>query len=513
MCLFYRFCSLLLLTGNTFFLLAQTPAESVLLALDQIQQLESAGEYVQAQEKSLALRTFIKRTQAYFPPEAIPLLNGIYSQLDDQDNAIQFLEEATGSTRRNPKAAFQVKVFPAIIAAYQHWDQPKQAMVCMQFLIQAKDSLAATAIQSHTQHAQTEMDSLHNAFSVQASSRSESILLNQTFYKWAISGLVFLCFLLIMYYRKVISRLRKQLSKKTLENDFLRSDRYTESLAQPQDLPPPSIPEPESGQVVPPPVMTSTQTPEKTALIIESNRQIVLYLKSLLSDRFEVETADTPAEGMQLASNHLPDLIVCAGSLNGQSCIDMIRQIKMAEKTDHIPIILLTERSGQAGQLDALRAGADARFNRPVLDQVFEAQINTLMKERQEKQRAFERALNLYFTDNKIDLGDPFLTKTVSLIDTHLNDPDLYSDDLARKLNLHKQHFAKKLEALTGKAPNQLIRELRLEKAKSLLEKRAAPPQVVADLVGFASSGSFALAFKDYFGENTLLLQMPNRTA
>ena len=74
-------------------------------------------------------------------------------------------------------------------------------------------------------------------------------------------------------------------------------------------------------------------------------------------------------------------------------------------------------------------------------------------------------------------------------------------------------HFAKKLKVMTGKEPVQLIRELRLEKAKTLLEKRAGNPGVISELVGFSNPGTFALAFKEYFGENTLLLYSlpPNR--
>ncbi|MEO6038143.1 MAG: helix-turn-helix transcriptional regulator, partial [Saprospiraceae bacterium] len=74
------------------------------------------------------------------------------------------------------------------------------------------------------------------------------------------------------------------------------------------------------------------------------------------------------------------------------------------------------------------------------------------------------------------------------------------------KLQMTKTHYVKKLKALTGKEPVQLIRELRLEKAKVLLEKRAGSPQTISELVGFSSAGSFALAFKEYFGDQTLLL-------
>ena len=110
-------------------------------------------------------------------------------------------------------------------------------------------------------------------------------------------------------------------------------------------------------------------------------------------------------------------------------------------------------------------------------------------------------------------MEDPFLANTVQMIEQNLANPDFMADDIARKMQLTKTHYVKKLKVLTGKEPVQLIREMRLEKAKILLEKRAGTPQAISELVGFSSPGTFALAFKEYFGENTLLLyaQTPNR--
>ena len=122
------------------------------------------------------------------------------------------------------------------------------------------------------------------------------------------------------------------------------------------------------------------------------------------------------------------------------------------------------------------------------------------------KHEQFSRFLQLYFSDNRVALQDPFLQQIVQLIETNLANPDFLPDDIAKKLQLSRSHYAKKLMVLTGKEPVQLIRELRLEKAKVLLEKRAGTPQAISELVGFSNPGTFALAFKEYFGENTLLL-------
>jgi DNA-binding response OmpR family regulator len=246
--------------------------------------------------------------------------------------------------------------------------------------------------------------------------------------------------------------------------------------------------------------------PEQIALLIEPNRQVVLYLKSLLSDRFQIETARTPTEGLQMTNELLPDLVVCDALLNGLSGIEVARQIKLSERTNHVPLVLLTDKFGNEGKLDALRAGADVWFSRPVIDDEFDASVQRLLDDRKIKHESFNRFMHLYFGENKIPVHDSFLLQTVQMIEQNLANPDFMADEIAKKLQLSKSHFTKKLKVLTGKEPVQLIREMRLEKAKVLLEKRAGNPNAISELVGFSNPGSFALAFKDYFGENTLLL-------
>jgi DNA-binding response OmpR family regulator len=250
---------------------------------------------------------------------------------------------------------------------------------------------------------------------------------------------------------------------------------------------------------------------QKTALIIEQNTLIVIYLKSILTDTFEVETAQNANEGIQMANDLLPDIIVCDAVMNGKSGIDIIRNIKQSEKTNHIPVILLTDKLGEEARLDGLSAGADFWFPRPFLDIDLDAQVNYLLKGRKYSQEHFARSLHLYFTENQVPLENHFLQKTMTFVEQLLPNPDFTAEDLARKMLMTKFHFFKKLNILTGKEPTQLIREMRLEKAKYLLEKNAAPVATIAELVGFTNPGTFSLAYKEYFGENTLLLQGAKR--
>lgn len=507
-----RRCFILLLLGTLpAILAAQASQDSVSLSLELLKQLVQAENFEDAQLEAEQLRSYLQRHELLYPAKAVPLLSKIYKHNLDKKSAMGFLADATADTRRDTVFESRIALLEALVKAFADWDAYPQALACQQAILVLKDSRALVERQVAVKNLQMRLDSLSAVKQTERAEQVETVRLGYS-QLYAVTAFFALLFLALIWLNwRTVKRWRSRLEQKNLEIDFLRSDRFTSTLPVETTLPEPP-------EAVEPPQSTNSayrlehQRPEKVALIIEPNRQIVLYLKSLLSDRFEIETASTPNEGLQVAANHLPDLIVCDAVLNGQTGIDVIRQIKLSERTNHIPVILLSEHFGSEGKLDALRAGADAWFNRPVLDKEFDAQVTHLLQARKEKHAIFSRFLHLYFSENRIALSDPFLVRIIQTIEQNLADPDFMADDLARKMQLHKQHFLRKLQALTGKEPVQLIREMRLEKAKSLLEKRAAAPQVIAELVGFASTGSFALAFKEYFGENTSLLQMPDKS-
>ena len=504
-------CLLLVLTGRAAPLVGQSTVDSTGNYLDLIEELAKSENFEQAQVESENLQAYLGRTHGMWPARAVGLFSQVYQHNRDEASAALFVTAVAQQLQREKNLERRADCLNALITACNNWHWPDKALTLQQQLYVVKDSIAEQRRQVSLNALRLQMDSLSAIRREEVAEQSKFVRL-ETDRALLVAGAILLSFMgLLLANWKTNARWRKRLAKKELELEFLRSDRFASTL--PAD---PAFEQPAEQAATayesPGYYTSGGKRPDKTALLIEPNRQIVLYLKSLLSDRFEVETAVTASEGLQIANNHLPDLIICDAVLNGKTGIDVIRQIKLSDRTNHIPIILFTDRYGNEGKLDALRAGADAWFSRPVLDNEFDAQVSRLLEARKEKHEAFSRFLHLYFSENRIALDDPFLTQTVQLIDQYLSDPDFMADDLARKMQLHKQHFFKKLHVLTGKEPIQLIREMRLEKAKALLEKRAGTPQAIAELVGFSSTGTFALAFKEYFGENTSLLQMPNKS-
>lgn len=509
----YRFACLLffliLLSGT---ISAQSGAVQDTLSnrLTLLTQLSQSGSYEQAAVEAEAFRIFLKQHQLPHTPKMVTLLSGIYRANQDDRSATRMLADAELTARKDPNPVTKADLLKVIVFECRKWDLPDQALTCQQLLAVAQDSIEARQRRNTAIGMRRQLDSLAALRRLDMAEQDGYIRMERE-RVWLLGGVAALIFILLLFANlRANDRWRKILEKKELEWDVLRSNLQYEAELQQNaavvEAAAQSTPVAATSMISDPYTMYHGPKPEAIALLIEPNRQVVLYLKSLLSDRFQIETANTFTEGMQLATEMLPDLIVCDALLNGKTGIEVARQIKLSERTNHIPVVLLTDKFGNEGKLDALRAGADAWFTRPVIDDEFDASVQRLLDARKIKHDQFNRFLHLYFSENRITIEEPFLQHTVQMIEQNLADPDFMADDIARKMQLTKTHYVKKLKVLTGKEPVQLIREMRLEKAKVLLEKRAGTPQAISELVGFSSPGTFALAFKEYFGENTLLL-------
>lgn len=511
----FTFFLALLCAGEAAFCQSKAVADTFNTRMALLTQLSQSANYEQAQVEAEGFRDFLKRHQLPITPKALTLISGIYKANSDDRSATRLLSDAELDARKDPNPETKAALLSTLVKECRKWDLPDQALNCQQLLAIAQDSITARKRRVETLGMQQKMDSLVTLRQQELAEQSKFFHLekDKALMIGGVGALIFLALLFSNF--RMNDRWRKLLEKKELEWDMLRTNiqREAEENAIAQ-----AVEAVESAQTAvvtaPPPdpyMLYHGPKPEQICLLIEPNRQVVLYLKSLLSDRFQIETAATPNEGLQMANELLPDLVVCDAILNGRTGIEIARQIKLSERTNHIPVVLLTDKFGNDGKLDALRAGAEAWFTRPVIDDEFDASVQRLLDARKVKHEQFNRFLQLYFTDARTQLDDPFLIRTVQMIEQNLADPDFTADNIARKMQLTKTHYVKKLKVLTGKEPVQLIREMRLEKAKILLEKRAGTPQAISELVGFTSPGTFSLAFKEYFGENTLLLHMPPR--
>lgn len=240
-----------------------------------------------------------------------------------------------------------------------------------------------------------------------------------------------------------------------------------------------------------------------TILVVDDNEDIRTYLRVLLSDHYYVIEASDGQNGLRLAKESVPDLIVSDVMMPVMDGLTFCSKIKEDEVTSHIPVILLTARSEESQRIEGYEHGADAYITKPFSDHLLLVRISNLLQARRQKKN--DEAKQMLSAED-IQTDEPgermFLERFKKAAKSHIGDANLRMDDLGSELSLSKVQMYRKVKALTGKTPAEVLREMRMQKAYSLLKQTDKTISEVAAEVGFAIPGYFSACFKKQFGIN-----------
>lgn len=240
-----------------------------------------------------------------------------------------------------------------------------------------------------------------------------------------------------------------------------------------------------------------------TILIVDDNEDIRSYLRVLLAGQYYVIEASDGQNGLRLAKESVPDLIVSDVMMPVMDGLTFCSKIKEDEVTSHIPVILLTARSEESQRIEGYEHGADAYITKPFSDHLLLVRISNLLQAR--RQRKNDEARQMLSAED-IQTDEPgermFLERFKKAAKSHIGDANLRMDDLGSELSLSKVQMYRKVKALTGKTPAEVLREMRMQKAYSLLKQTDKTISEVAAEVGFAIPGYFSACFKKQFGIN-----------
>lgn len=95
-----------------------------------------------------------------------------------------------------------------------------------------------------------------------------------------------------------------------------------------------------------------------------------------------------------------------------------------------------------------------------------------------------------------------FLSKFLAVVNNHLPDSDLSVEDIGEELCLSRVQLYRKVKALTGKSPVEIVREERLRRGHQLLADSSLNISEIAYRVGFSSPSYFTKCYKDLFGKS-----------
>ncbi len=238
-------------------------------------------------------------------------------------------------------------------------------------------------------------------------------------------------------------------------------------------------------------------------LIIEDNPDIIIYIKSVLKNSYNIYTAKNGKLGIEKALDLIPDIIISDVMMPEKNGYEVCDILKQDERTSHIPIVLLTAKSTQSDKIDGLKHGADAYLTKPFDKEELLIRLEKLVVIRQQIQLRYSNNANTKIsTDLSESIEDKFLQKLHEQIQMHLSDAQFGVPQLASATDMSQMQLYRKLKALTGKTPSQFIRSYRLHRALELLKSGELNVSEVAYDVGFSDPSYFSRMFHKEFGKN-----------
>ena len=257
-------------------------------------------------------------------------------------------------------------------------------------------------------------------------------------------------------------------------------------------------------------------------LIVDDNADIRTYLRTILQGQYQVSEAPDGQKGLEVACEEVPDLIVSDVMMPVMNGLEFCQRVKNDTITSHIPVILLTARALSKHQIEGYESGADAYITKPFSADLLLARISNLLRSRhmlkdiwgngfspKEPAAIIEEPALPDSTDTQEVVAKPtpselrdneFIARFKKVVNDRLTDSDLSVEDIASDMHLSRVQLYRKVKALTGATPVELLRKARLTRGRQLLETTSKNISEVAYEVGFSAPSYFTKCYKDEFG-------------
>ena len=237
-------------------------------------------------------------------------------------------------------------------------------------------------------------------------------------------------------------------------------------------------------------------------LIIEDNSDVRKYIIEILDEYYRIIEAINGEEGLSKSFEQIPDLIISDIMMPKMDGMQLCHFLKNDSRTSHIPVILLTAKATLKDKIEGLETGADDYIMKPFEAQELKVRIKNLLKQRKRIHEHFKKYEIAFDDKNLTPIDQKFLRNVVGIISQYMSDEYFSVEILAEKLAMSRSLLHKKLVALVGEPPNELIKRIRLNKAAKLIEHKAGNISEIALQVGFNNPSYFAECFHKQFGIN-----------
>lgn len=257
-----------------------------------------------------------------------------------------------------------------------------------------------------------------------------------------------------------------------------------------------------------------TDTSKGIMLLVEDNSELRTFLRSIFTSEYRIVEAADGLEGLNKALKFMPDIIISDVMMPEKDGIEMTRELRADMTTSHIPIVLLTAKSSIESKLEGLEYGADDYITKPFSATYLKARVKNLLTQRKKLQTLYRQDLMSAGTgapsmEESVEeqevpvmssIDRKFMDKLIELMEKNMDNGELVVDDFVQELAVSRSVFFKKLKTLTGLAPIEFIKEMRINRAVQLIETGEYSMTQISYMVGINDPRYFSKCFKQKMG-------------
>lgn len=240
-------------------------------------------------------------------------------------------------------------------------------------------------------------------------------------------------------------------------------------------------------------------------LLVEDNADVATYIVSAIGAYYRIIRAGNGQEGIDLALEHIPDLILTDVMMPLKDGYELCDTLKGNPATSHIPIVMLTARAGMSDRISGLRRGADAYLTKPFQREELEVVLGNLLRSRRRLQAYYSlQAMEAVESDQppveeNESMENLFLQRLRSALEAQWGSNQASMESIYQQIGMSRSSLHRKMIALTGMSVTRYDRSLRLARAKHLLTTTPMTISEVAYAVGFEDPKYFSRLFSEEF--------------
>jgi ligand-binding sensor domain-containing protein/signal transduction histidine kinase/DNA-binding response OmpR family regulator len=245
---------------------------------------------------------------------------------------------------------------------------------------------------------------------------------------------------------------------------------------------------------------TAISEDKVSILIVDDNKDLLDFLRDSFSEKYNVYTAEDGKKALKVAHEKDIQLVVSDIMMPEMNGIELCKTLKHDVATSHIPVILLTAKSGSDDVVTGYESGAEAYVSKPFDPQILELQIKNIISLQKARQNevAVTDGSNIDVTSlNEIDKD--LIRRLNMLIDENIANSDFSISDVTQALAISRSLLYTKMKNLVNMSAGDYVRKKRLDKACQMLREGNNVSET-AYSTGFADPNYFSKTFKKNFG-------------